>query len=197
MASPISPTYSSFSVHSPFSSASTASFQNENSPTDSQFENLPSPIDTLNNPVAVYPSGPVSLRMLSPQGGDIALAATYGSDFDYAMMELPDLKKTQVPSLSSFLSTTNNSTHSTLSHFSLLFQATYSPSITRRFFHQGYGHSLRPASCTSVSKTQSTIHRTCFQSPYVPGKIITAPTSRRNRIIFMHSNPLPRQSPTT
>lgn len=109
MPSPISPTYSSFSVHSPFSSASTASFQNENSPTDSQFENLPSPIDTLNNPVAVYPSGPVSLRMLSPQDGDIALAATYGSDFDYGMMELPDLKKTQVPSLSSFLSTTTTS----------------------------------------------------------------------------------------
>lgn len=94
MNSPISPTYSSFSVPSPFSSASSASFPNENSPTsESQFENLPSPIDTLNNGVAVYSSGPVSVRMLAPQGD---IAATYGSDFDYGMMVLgPDLKKTQ------------------------------------------------------------------------------------------------------
>ncbi|KAF5352355.1 hypothetical protein D9756_006187 [Leucocoprinus leucothites] len=94
MASPISPTYSSFSVPSPFSSASSNSFPNENSPiSESHFDHLPSPVEAVNNNVTVFPAGPVSVQMFAPQGD---IAAPYASDFDYGMMALAsDLKKPQ------------------------------------------------------------------------------------------------------
>ncbi|KAF9447538.1 hypothetical protein P691DRAFT_109974 [Macrolepiota fuliginosa MF-IS2] len=92
MASPISPTYSSFSAPSPFSSASSASFPNENSPiSESHFDNIPSPVDAVNSDVAVYSTGPVPVQMFAQ--GDIA---AYASEFDYDIMTLaPELKKSQ------------------------------------------------------------------------------------------------------
>lgn len=95
MPSPLSPTYSSFSVPSPFSSASSNSFPNENSPiSESHFDHIPSPI-AANSNAAGFPAGPVSVQMFAPQGD---IASPYASDFDYGMM---DLKKPQVPSLRS------------------------------------------------------------------------------------------------
>ncbi|KAJ3566182.1 hypothetical protein NP233_g7161 [Leucocoprinus birnbaumii] len=94
MASPISPTYSSFSAPSPFSSASSASFPNENSPvSESHFDHIPSPVEAVNSNVTVFPAGPVSVQIFAPQGD---IAAPYASDFDYGMMALAsDLKKPQ------------------------------------------------------------------------------------------------------
>ncbi|KXN85001.1 Transcription factor steA [Leucoagaricus sp. SymC.cos] len=92
--SPISPTYTSFSVPSPFSSVSSNSFPSENSPiSESHFDHIPSPIDAGNGNVTVFPAGPVSVQVFAPQGD---IAAPYASGFDYGMMALAsDLKKPQ------------------------------------------------------------------------------------------------------
>lgn len=152
MGSPLSPTYSSFSVPSPFSSASSNSFPTENSPiSESHFDH-----DAVNSNVTVFPAGPVSVQMYTPQSD---IPAPFVSDFDYGMMALAsDLKKPQVPFL-----------HSSPHHCRLALPTTGPLKITRRLVPQVNGDCIHPTahSPPATCSGHCPIHRTSI-SRYLP-----------------------------
>lgn len=93
MPAPLSPTYTPFSVPSPFSSSSSNSYRDGNSPIESHFDSLPSPVEAVNSDVAVFSAGSVSVQVFPSQGD---MAASYTSDFDYGMMSFASNLKKQV-----------------------------------------------------------------------------------------------------
>jgi hypothetical protein len=94
MPAPLSPPYTPFSAQSPFSSSSSSnSYHDGNSPIESHFDSLPSPVEAVNSDVAVFSAGSISVQMF-PSQGDVA--ASYPSDFDYGMMALASDFKKQV-----------------------------------------------------------------------------------------------------